>query len=147
MEKRPRDPEFADRLRKLMKQKGIKNNNQLSLILKKAPIVTHGWLKGKVPGYPEDWRLLCDYFGVSADYLLLGRGSVPKKDENEKIIQINLNIPIDEQTKKPIDLREFLGIPEAENREEYRRVEDGALWTLLLTLLRHKLACTKEESP
>jgi hypothetical protein len=49
MEKRPRDPAFAERLKKLLKQKGIKNNNQFALAIKKAPIVTHGWMRGKVP--------------------------------------------------------------------------------------------------
>lgn len=144
MEKRPRDPDFSERLRKLMKQKGIKNNNQLALTLKKAPIVTHGWLRGKVPGYPEDWKLLCDFFGVSADYLLLGRDGAPRKEEHENIIQINLKIPIDEHDKKALDLHKFLEIPEPENREGQRRAEDRAMWTLLLSLLKHRLVCTKE---
>jgi hypothetical protein len=127
-----------------MKQKGIKNNNQLALSLKKAPIVTHGWLRGKVPGYPEDWKLLCDFFGVSADYLLLGRDGVPRKEEHENIIQINLKIPVDMRDRKSVDLRKFLEVPETENREEQRRAEDRAMWTLLLSLLKHRLVCTKE---
>jgi hypothetical protein len=149
MEKRPRDPEFSERLRKLMKQKGIKNNNQLALTLKKAPIVTHGWLRGKVPGYPEDWKLLCDFFDVSADYLLLGKDGAPRKEEHEheNIIQINLKIPVDAHDKKAIDLRDFLGVPEEENREGFRRMEDKALWALLLALLRHRVVCTKDEAP
>ncbi len=147
MEKRPRDPEFSERIRKLMKQKGIKNNNQLALALKKAPIVTHGWLRGKVPGYLEDWKLLCDFFDVSADYLLLGRDGVPRKEDHENIIQINLKIPVDVHDKKATDLRKFLEVPETENREAQRRAEDKAMWTLLLSLLKHRLVCTKEETP
>ena len=147
MEKRPRDPAFAERLKKLLKQKGIKNNNQFALAIKKAPIVTHGWMRGKVPGYPEDWKLLCDFFGVSADYLLLGRDGTPRKEDHENIIQINLKIPVDEHDKKTVDLRDLLGVPEEENREGFRRMEDKALWALLLALLRHRLICTKEETP
>ncbi|HUL31657.1 MAG TPA: hypothetical protein VLZ03_14485 [Thermodesulfobacteriota bacterium] len=104
-------------------------------------------MRGKVPGYPEDWKLLCDFFGASADYLLLGRDGTPRKEDQENIIQINLKIPIDEHDKKTVDLRDFLGVPEEENREGFRRMEDKALWTLLLALLRHRLICTKEESP
>jgi hypothetical protein len=146
MEKRPRDPKFAERLKKLLKQKGIKNNNQFALAIKKAPIVTHGWMGGKVPGYPEDWRLLCDFFNVSADYLLLGRDGVPGKEAYENMIQINLKIPIDEHDKKTLDLRKFLEIPEAENRESVRRAEDRALWTLVLALLKRRLSPMKEEN-
>jgi hypothetical protein len=146
MEKRPRDPKFAERLKKLLKQKGIKNNNQFALAIKKAPIVTHGWMGGKVPGYPEDWRLLCDFFNVSADYLLLGRDGVPGKEAYENMIQINLKIPIDEHEKKALDLRKFLEIPEAENRESVRRAEDRALWTLVLALLKRRLSPMKEEN-
>ena len=72
-EKKSRDPAFGERLTNLLKEKGIKNNNRFALAINKAPIVTLGWLNGKIPAYPDDWRLLCEFFNVSADFLLIGK--------------------------------------------------------------------------
>lgn len=142
MEKRPRDPGFAERLKKLLKIKGIKNNNQFAKAINKAPIVTLGWLKGKVPGYPEDWKLLCDFFDVSADHLLLGKGN-----GDDRNIKITFNIPIDGQDRRASDLHKFLGVTDLEKREGFRRIEDKVLWTLVWTLLKHGLTSVKDGDP
>jgi len=55
----------------LLKEKGIKNNNRVRPGNHKAPIVTLGWLRGKIPAYPDDWRLLCKFFNVSAAFCSL----------------------------------------------------------------------------
>ena len=85
MSQRPRDPGFAERLKVLLQSKGIKNNNRFSRAIKKAPIVTLKWLKGCVPGYPRDLKLLCDFFNVSADYLLFGK-EFEKREEPSRIV-------------------------------------------------------------
>ena len=65
--------DFGQRLLRLLQEKGIKNNNRFALAIKRSPMVTTGWLKGKVPRLPEDWKLLCDFFNVSLDFLMLGK--------------------------------------------------------------------------
>ncbi len=48
-------------------------------------MVTLKWLKGCVPGYPADLKLLCDFFNVSSDYLVFGR-EFEKKEEASRIV-------------------------------------------------------------
>ena len=85
MSERPRDPAFAERLKGLLLEKGIKNNNRFSRAMRKSPMVTLKWLKGCVPGYPADLKLLCDFFNVSSDYLVFGR-EFEKKEEPSRIV-------------------------------------------------------------
>jgi transcriptional regulator with XRE-family HTH domain len=85
MSERPRDPAFAERLKGLLLEKGIKNNNRFSRAIHKSPTVTLKWLKGGVPEYPRDVKLLCDFFNVSADYLVFGK-EFEKKEEPSRIV-------------------------------------------------------------
>jgi len=84
---RSSDPQFALRLNKLLKEKGIKNNAQFARAINKAAMVTHGWMRGRIPRLPEDWRTLCKFFDVSSDYLLLGK-------TDTQVIKVTIEIPI-----------------------------------------------------
>ena len=86
MSERPRDPAFAERLKGLLLGKGIKNNNRFSQAIGKSPTVTLRWLKGGVPEYPRDVKLLCDFFNVSADYLVFGKEFEKKEGEPSRIV-------------------------------------------------------------
>jgi hypothetical protein len=81
----PRDPGFAERLKGLLQSRGIKNNNRFSQAIDRSAVVTAKWLKGAIPRNSRDWRLLCDFFNVSADYLLLGR-EFEKREEPARIV-------------------------------------------------------------
>ncbi len=109
MSERPRDAAFEKRLKDLLVSKGIKNNNQFSRAINKAPAVTLKWLKGKVPGSPGDVKLLCDFFNVSADYLVFGKDF----EENEGPSRIVLQLPK--------EARGFVFILEDPDREGDRR--------------------------
>ena len=85
MSERPRDPGFGERLKGLLQSRGIKNNNRFSQAIHKAPAVTLKWLKGGVPEHPGDVKLLCDFFNVSANYLVFGK-EFEKKEEPARIV-------------------------------------------------------------
>ena len=127
-EKKSRDPAFGERLAKLMKEKGIKNNNRFALAINKAPIVTLGWLRGKIPAYPEDWKLLCEFFSVSADFLLLGK----EMEKEDRVCNITVRIPIPGHDKPVLDLNRFL--------ESEVSPEEEMLWYLVLLLLKKKFS-------
>jgi hypothetical protein len=84
---RTADPEFALRLNKLLKEKGIRNNAEFARAISKAPMVTHGWMKGKFPRLPDDWKALTGFLECSSDHLLLGK-------ERHQSIKITIEIPI-----------------------------------------------------
>jgi len=131
-EKKSRDPAFGERLTNLLKEKGIKNNNRFALAINKAPIVTLGWLRGKIPAYPDDWRLLCEFFNVSADFLLLGKEKVPE----DRICNITVRIPIPGHDKSVLDLNHLM--------ESQVTPEEEMLWYLLLLILKNKFAGREE---
>jgi transcriptional regulator with XRE-family HTH domain len=121
-----KEKEFAARLKTLMKTKGIKNNKRLAEALGKSPPVTRKWVNGiNMPTRPDDWEQLCDFFGVSADYLLLGR-----KEEASNPIQISLNL---DQT-----LGEAL--KKYEGRQGVRRQEDKLILLLLHKFLSERVS-------
>ena len=131
-EKKSRDPAFGERLAKLMKEKGIKNNNRFALAINKAPIVTLGWLRGKIPAYPEDWKLLCEFFSVSADFLLLGK----EMEKEDRVCNITVRIPIPGHDKSVLDLKRLM--------ESQVTPEEEMLWYLLLLILKNKFAGREE---
>ena len=127
-EAKSKDPGFAERLRRLMTEKGVKNNNRLANSLGKASIVTLGWLKGKVPTQPADWKLLCEYFGVSADYLLLGKEEMAPDQKTSG----SPDKPRDKRTILDADLGKILG-PDWEQDEALAL----ALQMLVVQLTNH----------
>jgi hypothetical protein len=131
-EKKSRDPAFGERLTNLMKEKGIKNNNRFALAINKAPIVTLGWLNGKIPAYPDDWKLLCEFFNVSADFLLLGK----EREKEDRTCNITVRIPIPGHDKSVLDLNRLM--------ESQVTSEEEMLWYLLLLILKNKFAGREE---
>ena len=79
MPKRPRDLEFAKKLKELLLQKGIKKNADFAKAVAKAPTITWGWLHGRIPINRDDLELLSTFFGKSLDYIVLGRQLHPKE--------------------------------------------------------------------
>lgn len=77
-----RDPkrarEFAQRLRTLMSRHGIRTSIELAKSVGTTPGVVGYWLSGeRTPTLPEHiWRL-SEIFGVTSDYLLFGRTTLP----------------------------------------------------------------------
>ncbi len=69
----------------MLESRGIKNNNRFSQAINRPPMVTAKWLKGAIPRNSRDWNLLCGFFNVSADYLLLGK-EFEKKEEPARIV-------------------------------------------------------------
>ena len=120
--------DFGQRLLKLLQEKGIKNNNRFALAIKRSPMVTAGWLKGKVPRLPEDWKLLCDFFNVSLDFLMLGK----EIEKEERPWKITITVPIFDHERPPLDLNRFL--------ESRVSPEEEVIWYLILLLLKKKFA-------
>jgi len=120
--------DFGQRLLKLLQEKGIKNNNRFALAIKRSPMVTAGWLKGKVPRLPEDWKLLCDFFNVSLDFLMLGK----EIEKEERPCKITVTVPISDHERPPLDLNRFL--------ESRVSPEEEVIWYLILLLLKKKFA-------
>ena len=78
-----------------MKEKGIKNNAEFARAINKGPMVTHGWMKGKFPRLPEDWKALTEFLSCSSDHLLLGK-------ERHQSIKITIEIPTSNPDYMPI---------------------------------------------
>ncbi len=124
--------EFSQRLGKLLQGKEIKNNNRFAQAIKRQPMVTGGWLKGKVPRLPEDWKVLCDFFNVSLDFLLLGK----ERESEERPCKITITIPVPGHDKPALDLNRFL--------ESQVSAEEEMLWYLVLLLLKKKFTGREE---
>jgi SOS-response transcriptional repressor LexA len=78
---RPLNLDFSERLKSLWKSKGLGNNNQFAKAIKKRASTTNNWAMGRIPSKLEDWKIICDFFGVTTDYLLLGKEIDIKKSE------------------------------------------------------------------
>lgn len=124
--------DFGQRLSKLLEEKGIKNNNRFAQAIKRQPMVTAGWLKGKVPRLPEDWNTLCDFFNVSLDFLLLGK----EREKEDRPFKITITVPIPDHDKPAMDLNRFL--------ETQVSPEEEMVWYLVLLLLKKKFAGREE---
>jgi hypothetical protein len=124
--------DFGKRLSKLLEEKGIKNNNRFAQAIKRQPMVTGGWLKGKVPRLPEDWKVLCDFFNVSLDFLLLGK----EREKEDRPCKITVTIPIPDHDRPTLDLNRFL--------ESQVSPEEEVIWYLVLLLLKKKFAGREE---
>jgi hypothetical protein len=131
------DTSFSDRLKSLMKSKGIKNNNRLAQAIKKPPPVTLKWLKGTIPTNPEDWKLLCEFFGVTADYLLLGRQDHHNHLPQEQVLRIkfedhaNADYSLVMEPESKFSLTEL----KEEHRHDVRRADDRFKDKLILFFL------------
>ena len=73
MPERPRDLEFANRLKELLQQKGIKRNSEFAAAIGKPPTLTWSWMHGRIPINRSDLELLCNFFKRPLDYLLFGK--------------------------------------------------------------------------
>lgn len=127
MAERPYNQEFAERLKTLLIQKGMVNkkgmpkNRLFAKAISKRESVTLEWLRGRIPTDQKDWIKLCDFFGITADLLLLGRD-----EPHPSTIHINLNY--DKELAKAI-----------EKRRDFRRSEDKLIWLLLYKFIKSKV--------
>lgn len=130
--KRPLDGEFARRLKELMEKKGFnierREVSEFARSLGKKETTVHAWIKGRVPTLPSDLKLLCQYFNISADYLLFGEennGKKPQSPSLEYVIRIKVESPT---------LQELF--QKSDRRKKLRREEDKAKDLLLKMLTK-----------
>jgi len=65
--------DFGERLEKLCKDRGI-SINELSRRIGVSSKTVHTWVgkNGSTPRRPDDLKKLCDFFGVSLEFLVFG---------------------------------------------------------------------------
>jgi len=110
MPERLPDPEFAERLQKEARKRGIKKNNQFAKALNKKASGTETWWKGSYPTYSSDFKKICDLLGVSSDYLLFGK-ETPPRIMNFRIIATEQEKELIEKTEGPFFLDNLVPIP------------------------------------
>ena len=120
-----------------MKSKGIKNNNRLAQAINRPAPVTLKWLKGTIPTNPEDWKLLCEFFGVTADFLLLGRDHHNQVPRREQVLRIkfedhaNADYSLVMEPEPEFSLTEL----KEEHRHDVRRADDKLKDKLIMFFL------------